>query len=150
MRLQPSNPQTWITLGRFDLTRNPKAAVQELRAGIYLDPASISPEALAAAHVEAIETYNAYVQALRAVAAEEASSKAPTHGAREQQPARAGRPAGGPHVDLLEAEIGDAARAASRGCSGAGDRFADRSARRTRALTAPRASSCDAAELRAC
>ena len=90
VRLQPSNPQTWITLGRFDLTRDPKAAVRELRAGIYLDPASISPEALAAAHIEAIETYNAYVQALRAVAAREAKLKS-AHARRSRAAARARR-----------------------------------------------------------
>jgi cytochrome c-type biogenesis protein CcmH/NrfG len=89
VRLQPSNPQTWVTLGRFDLARDPKAAAQELRAGIYLDPASISPEALAAGHIEAIETYNAYVQALRAVAHEEALKTA--HARRARAAARARR-----------------------------------------------------------
>jgi len=73
VRLQPSNPQTWLTLGRFDLQTQPKAAVGELRAGIYLDPASISPEALSAGHLEAVQTYNAYVQALRGVAQREAT-----------------------------------------------------------------------------
>ena len=31
VRLQPSNPQTWVELGRFDLRRDPRAAVQELQ-----------------------------------------------------------------------------------------------------------------------
>jgi hypothetical protein len=75
VRLQPSNPRTWLTLGRFDLAENPSAAVQELRAGIYLDPASISPEALTVGHPEAVETYNDYVQALRALATQEATVK---------------------------------------------------------------------------
>lgn len=69
VRLQPSNPQTWLTLGRFQLNSDPKAALGELRASIYLDPASISPEAIAAGRREAIAIYNEYVQALRAVAA---------------------------------------------------------------------------------
>jgi hypothetical protein len=68
VRLQPSNPQTWLMLGRFDLTSDPSAALGELRAGIYLDPELISPEALAAGRSEAIQTYNEYVTALRAVA----------------------------------------------------------------------------------
>ncbi len=75
VRLQPSNPRTWLALARFDLAGNPKAAVAEFRAGIYLDPASISPEALTAGHPEAVETYDEYVQALRALAAQEAALK---------------------------------------------------------------------------
>jgi O-antigen ligase/tetratricopeptide (TPR) repeat protein len=74
VRLQPSNPRTWVALGMFDLGEQPEAALQELRAGIYLDPASISPEALAAGHPEAIATYNAYVQALRAVTQKQSAS----------------------------------------------------------------------------
>jgi len=73
VRLQPSNPRTWLALGRLDLPLDPAAAVQEMRAGIYLDPASISPEALTTGHPEAVQTYNDYIQALRAVAAHEAA-----------------------------------------------------------------------------
>jgi O-antigen ligase len=78
VRLQPSNPKTWLTLGRFDLAGDPRAALQELRAAIYLDPLSISPEALAAGQPEAIQTYNDYVQALRAVGQQEAALKTST------------------------------------------------------------------------
>ncbi len=53
VRLQPSNPETWLTLGEYDLVSNPRAAVQELRAAVYLNPESIAAQ-------------NAYVQALRA------------------------------------------------------------------------------------
>jgi len=53
VKLQPSNPQTWLTLGRYDRSRNPKAAVRELRAALYLNPQSIP-------------TQNEYVLALRA------------------------------------------------------------------------------------
>jgi hypothetical protein len=52
VRLQPSNPQTWLTLGEYDMTADPPAAAGELRAAVYLDP-------------ESIPTQNAYVQALR-------------------------------------------------------------------------------------
>lgn len=53
VRLQPSNPQTWLTLGEYDMAGNPQAAVGELRAAVYLNPDSITIQ-------------NAYVQALRA------------------------------------------------------------------------------------
>lgn len=53
VRLQPSNPQTWLTLGQYDMSTNPRAAVSELRAAVYLNP-------------ESIPIQNAYVQALRA------------------------------------------------------------------------------------
>ncbi len=67
VRLQPSNPQSWLALGRFDLSKDPGAALQELRAGVYLDPELIAPEALSAGKQEAIQTYNDYLAALRAV-----------------------------------------------------------------------------------
>jgi hypothetical protein len=51
VKLQPSNPQTWRALGEYDMTANPSAAVEELRAAVYLNP-------------ESIPTQNAYVRAL--------------------------------------------------------------------------------------
>jgi len=67
VREQPSNPQTWLALGRFDLAGNPRAALTELQAAIYLDPESIAPELLSPARGdrEAVEIYNDYIQALR-------------------------------------------------------------------------------------
>ncbi len=65
VRKQPSNPQTWLALGRYDLTREPGAALNELQAAIYLNPQSVSPEAIANGNVEAIEVQNDYIQALR-------------------------------------------------------------------------------------
>jgi O-antigen ligase/polysaccharide polymerase Wzy-like membrane protein len=53
VRLQPSNPETWLTLGEYDLTNDPRASVEELRAAVYLNPDSVA-------------TQNVYVQALRA------------------------------------------------------------------------------------
>ena len=74
VRLQPSNPQTWLVLGRYDLTaNNPQAAVKELQAAIYLDPESISAEAVDNGEREAIEIHNDYLQALTAVAAQRES-----------------------------------------------------------------------------
>jgi hypothetical protein len=67
VRLQPSNPQTWVALGKYDLSSgNSQAALQELRAAIYLNPESIAPEAIARGEREAIEIQNAYIEALRA------------------------------------------------------------------------------------
>lgn len=95
VRLQPSNPLTWLSLARFELTRRPAAAVKELQAAIYLDPESISNEAIAAKRPEAIEIHNLYVQALQA--AERA--RAPALRSASGPPARAApgaRPAGRP------------------------------------------------------
>ncbi|MGA8363160.1 MAG: O-antigen ligase family protein, partial [Solirubrobacteraceae bacterium] len=68
VRLQPSNPQTWLALARHDLASEPAVALKELQAVIYLNPESIAPEAIAPpyANPESVEIYNDYVQALRA------------------------------------------------------------------------------------
>ena len=66
VRLQPSNWQTWLTLGRYDLASDPSAAVKELQAAIFLNPESIAPEAIADGRLEAIAIQNDYIQALRA------------------------------------------------------------------------------------
>ncbi len=68
VRLQPSNPQTWLALARHDLSSAPALALKELQAAIYLNPESIAPEAIAPpyANPESLEIYNDYVQALRA------------------------------------------------------------------------------------
>jgi uncharacterized membrane protein len=63
VQLQPSNPETWLTLGEYDLSQNPHAAVEELRAAVYLNRQSVPIQ-------------NAYVEALRKTGAanEQASS----------------------------------------------------------------------------
>jgi tetratricopeptide (TPR) repeat protein len=66
VRLQPSNPETWLALARFDLVGNPTASAKEFEASIYLDPQSISAEAIADGDPKAIEVHNDYLQALRA------------------------------------------------------------------------------------
>jgi hypothetical protein len=66
VRLQPSNPETWTTLGEYDMSTNPHAAVEELRAAVYLNPQSVPIQ-------------NAYVEALRKTgAANEQGSSAST------------------------------------------------------------------------
>ncbi len=77
VRLQPSNPQTWLVLGRNDLvTGKPQAAVKALQAAIYLDPQLISMEAVAAGRPEAIEVHNDYIQALQAAQRQETATAA--------------------------------------------------------------------------
>ncbi len=68
VRLQPSNPQTWLALARYDLSSEPAVALKELQAAIYLNPELIAPEAIAPPYPnpESVEIYNDYVQALRA------------------------------------------------------------------------------------
>jgi hypothetical protein len=66
VRLQPSNPQTWLALGEFDLPVDPHAALSDLHSAIYLNPESIAPELIAAGNPEAITIQNDYAEALRA------------------------------------------------------------------------------------
>jgi hypothetical protein len=69
VQMQPSNPETWLTLGEYDLKNNPQAAVAELRAAVYLNPESIAAQ-------------NAYVQALRA--APQASARTTTRSTQKK------------------------------------------------------------------
>ena len=78
VRLQPSNPETWLRLGQYDLSAVQEhtggeglalAALHELGAAIYLNPDSIAPEAIADGNPEAISIQNDYVEALRAAGA---------------------------------------------------------------------------------
>lgn len=73
VRLQPSNPETWMTLGEYDMSKNPHAAVEELRAAVYLNPQSVPIQ-------------NAYVEALRKTGAanEQASSANTTSSAQNR------------------------------------------------------------------
>jgi hypothetical protein len=88
VRLQPSNPQTWLTLGQYDLAKDPASAVHELAAAIYLDPESVSPEALATGNPESLALQNDYVQALRASSAQATAAKAAQLKARRARAAR--------------------------------------------------------------
>jgi O-Antigen ligase len=80
VRLQPSNPQTWLTLGEYDLASKPAAAAHELGAAIYLNPESVSAEAIAQGNPEAISIENDYVQALRASSTQAVGSSTPLRG----------------------------------------------------------------------
>jgi hypothetical protein len=79
VRLQPSNPQTWLALARHDLSSEPAVALKELQAAIYLNPESIAPEAIAPpyANPESVEIYDDYVQALRATGTARVSGGTP-------------------------------------------------------------------------
>ncbi|MHB8242745.1 MAG: O-antigen ligase family protein [Solirubrobacteraceae bacterium] len=101
VRLQPSSPQTWLELARFDLRGgHPKLALDELRGAIYLNPELIAPEAIAAPYgqPESIEVYNDYIQALRSTArlksARESRSKAAGGARRGARPGRESRRSG--------------------------------------------------------
>lgn len=95
VRLQPSNPQTWLELARFDLRgAHPRLALDELRGAIYLNPELIAPEAIAAPYgqPESIEVYNDYIQALRSTAKlKSAHESRSTANARERREARRAR-----------------------------------------------------------
>jgi hypothetical protein len=65
VKLQPSNPQTWLALGEYDLASDPRAALNELHAAIHLNPESIAPELIADGNPEATTIQNDYVTALR-------------------------------------------------------------------------------------
>jgi tetratricopeptide (TPR) repeat protein len=69
VRLQPSNPETWVTLGEYDLqANNPRAAVGELRAAVYLNPQTVAPESVIATNPGLLAVRNAYLLALRETA----------------------------------------------------------------------------------
>jgi O-antigen ligase len=78
VHLQPSNPQTWLALARYDLASNPAAALKELQAAIFLNPESISPEAIADDIPESLAIQSDYVQALRATKATTPTKTTPT------------------------------------------------------------------------
>jgi hypothetical protein len=81
VRLQPSNPQTWLELGLYDRATQPRAAVTELRAAVYLDPRSIPIQ-------------NAYVEALRTAPPTPSAATRPTPSAATRPtPNAARRPA---------------------------------------------------------
>ena len=95
VRLQPSNPETWLRLGEYDLSAaqsttgggategGAHSALTELEAAIYLNPESIAPELIAEGNAEAVTIQNDYVRALRA------STPAPAAVSRSPRP-RAG------------------------------------------------------------
>jgi O-antigen ligase/tetratricopeptide (TPR) repeat protein len=78
VHLQPSNPQTWLALARYDLASKPAAALNELQAAIYLNPESISPEAIADNIPESLAIQSDYVQALRATEAKTPAKATPS------------------------------------------------------------------------
>jgi tetratricopeptide (TPR) repeat protein len=89
VRIQPSNPQAWLALGRYELQDgDAAAAVGALQAAVYLNPAWISAEAIADGRRTAIETQNDYIQALRSVSESRARAAAGAHPAGRRRSAR--------------------------------------------------------------
>jgi hypothetical protein len=67
VHLQPSNPQTWQALGEYDLRAgNPRAALNEMRAAVYLNPEAVAPRATIEHDEELLSLQNDYLLALRA------------------------------------------------------------------------------------
>jgi hypothetical protein len=92
VRVQPSNPESWLALGRYELQDGaPAAAVGALQAAIYLDPELIAPEAITDGRRKAIETQNDYIQALRAAATQRQAARAATLKSAREAHARAAR-----------------------------------------------------------
>jgi hypothetical protein len=93
VRLQPSNPQVWASLGEFNLSSDPQSALNELRAAIYLNPESIAPEAIAEGNQEAITLQNNYILALRAASRPAPVARVPKRRRpAARRPSRSGRP----------------------------------------------------------
>ncbi len=67
VRLQPSNPETWLHLAEYDRAIEPRAALRELQATIFLNPEAISSEAVADGDPESIEIENDYAEDVRAI-----------------------------------------------------------------------------------
>ncbi len=66
VHLQPSNPQTWKVLGEYDLQNGkPTAALNELRATVYLNPLAVAPLSEIQYDPELLAIQNAYIEALR-------------------------------------------------------------------------------------
>jgi hypothetical protein len=66
VHLQPSNFHTWQALGEYDLrVGQPQAALQALRATVYLNPEAVAPRAEITDNAELLSIQNAYLQALR-------------------------------------------------------------------------------------
>jgi O-antigen ligase len=89
VRLQPSNPQTWLTLARYDMSTDPTAALGEFRAAIYLNPESIAPQLIAQNNEEAVRIQNDFVLVLRrAQSLETHARKPPARSGQTKAPAR--------------------------------------------------------------
>jgi hypothetical protein len=79
VHLQPSNPQTWQTLGEYDLRNgNPKDAMSELRAAVYLNPEAIAPLPAIQYDPALLALHNDYLEALRETASQTAAVKSVT------------------------------------------------------------------------
>ncbi|MHB1999758.1 MAG: tetratricopeptide repeat protein [Solirubrobacteraceae bacterium] len=62
VREQPANPETWFALGRHELASDPRAAVSELGAALYLSPQDVSYQDEYARAAEAAKTGGAQSQ----------------------------------------------------------------------------------------
>ncbi len=117
VRIQPSNPQPWLALGRYELrVGDPASAARERcrrrsTSTPSRSPRKRSPTGAAQRSKHRTTTSRRCGQPRRKgkprARQRARRSKARTKRVREQQRARAGRPSGAPHLDLLEAELPD-------------------------------------------
>lgn len=101
VHLQPSNWQTWEALGEYELgAGNPHAALEALRAAVYLNPQAIAPPA--EINEELLTLQNDYLQALRETSATGGTAAAAPPGARSAAAAHATGAAGSHGAALLQ------------------------------------------------
>jgi hypothetical protein len=71
VHLQPSNWQTWEALGEYELRRgDPRAALDALRAAVYLNPQAIASRAIIGQDQQLLTLQEDYLQALRATSSD--------------------------------------------------------------------------------
>ncbi|HSZ69032.1 MAG TPA: O-antigen ligase family protein [Solirubrobacteraceae bacterium] len=83
VHLQPANWQTWEALGEYELhLGDSRAALNALRAAVYLNPQAVAPRATIGEDQELLTLQNDYLQALRAVSASGGTAAASLSSAR--------------------------------------------------------------------
>jgi O-Antigen ligase len=88
VHLQPSNFKTWQALGEYDLAvGRSSAALEALRAAVYLNPQAVAPPASIATNGELLTIQDAYLRALRAVGSKGGTSAPGGGAATTTQPA---------------------------------------------------------------
>jgi hypothetical protein len=79
VHVQPSNWQTWEALGEYELhIGNPRAALNALRAAVYLNPQAVASRAIIGQDEQLLTLQEDYLQALRETSASASSGAAAT------------------------------------------------------------------------
>ena len=153
VRLQPSNPQTWLTLARYDLAGDPAVALTGAAGRDLPQPRVDRRRSDRAARIPAPKRSKSTTttsQALRGERRWERRSEARAHSAREQQAAsRPGGPAAPRTTTCSKPKSAMSGVSVAAACRSAGDRRADRSAPR-RPVRDSASTAARAARERAC